>query len=121
MKKTILFTIIIIGLNSCVTLNLQENVPIGKYNIKDDLYYEELELKPNGTFNLKIQLGHTKENCQGEWVVKSKNELILNGLDTRKFTGIDSLYYEKINCKNLLIKFENKNKIKRKNYYLKKM
>jgi hypothetical protein len=121
MRKIILFIIVTIVVSSCATINLSQDVPTGKFNIKGDLYYEELELKSDGTFNLKIQEAHTTRKCEGKWKIKSNDELVLNGVDNKKFQGADSLFYKRLNCKDLLLKFESKNKIKRENYYLKRM
>lgn len=44
LRNITLCTITILGLNSCGTLNVYKNVPLGKFNIKGQLYYEELEI-----------------------------------------------------------------------------
>jgi len=112
--------IIAIGLNSCATVNLDEKIPMGKFSIKDDLYYEELELQKKGTFNLKVQQAHYLQECKGNWKVISKTKLELIGDNSTKFSGVDSIFYEKMSCKNLLIEFHSKNKIKIKNHFLKR-
>ncbi len=121
MRIIILFTIATTLLSSCVAIDLNKNTPTGRYNIKDLLHYEELELKPDSTFNLIEKQPHRIRECEGQWSIKSKNELVLNGADTKPVFGADSLFYERLDCKNLLLKFESKNKIRHKTYYLKRM
>lgn len=121
MRKIILNILAITLFYSCGTVNLKENVPTGRYNIKDLLHYEELELNEDGTFKLIVKQPQSTKTCEGKWTVKSKQELLLNGIDTKKFKGADSLFYEKLNCKDLVLKFENSKKIKKDSYYLKKL
>ncbi|MCB0463442.1 MAG: hypothetical protein R2816_12160 [Flavobacteriaceae bacterium] len=112
--------IIVICFSSCATVNLEDKIPVGEFNIKDDLYYEELLLKKDTTFNLKVQQAHYLQECKGNWKIISKTKLELIGDNSTKFSGVDSIFYEKMNCKNLLIEFHSKNKIKRKNHFLKR-
>ncbi len=121
MKKLATFTLIVLVLFSCKTTDLNKRVPAGKFSLQDQLYNEVLDINEDGSFTLMVRQPMSKRTCKGNWSVKSNQELLLNGKDIKKLVAGDSLFYTKLDCKDLIIKFINPRKIEKDGYHLKKI
>ena len=101
--------------------NLYNKMIYGAYNANYDYYTGNIKINPDSTFVYTRTIPHRNNICVGKWEVISKNKILLNGSDTRKFEGIDSVFFEKLDCKNDTAIFLSNNKIKYKNYKFKKV
>lgn len=121
MKKVT--TLLLAGLTffSCKTIDLNKRVPTGKFSIQDQVYNEVLDINEDGSFTLLVRQPLSKRTCKGNGSVKSNQELLLNGKDIKKLVAGDSLFYTKLDCKGLIIKFINPRKIEKDGYPLKKI
>ncbi len=93
----------------------------GKYNANYDFYTGNIKINPDSTFVYTRTIPHRNNTCVGKWEIISKNKILLNGNDTKKFEGIDSVFFEILNCKNDTVIFLNTHKIEYGNRIFKKI
>ncbi|MEO1485424.1 MAG: hypothetical protein AAFU57_06745 [Bacteroidota bacterium] len=121
MKKFTTLTLMVLVLFSCKTIDLNKRVATGKFSLQDQVYNEVLDINEDGSFTLMVRQPMSKRTCKGIWSVKSSQELLLNGRDIKKLVAGDSLFYTKLDCKDLTVKFISSRKIEKDGYHLVKV